>query len=469
MTKRHNERSTGRRRLSYPTRLTLATTLSALLMGTSGPSLVMAADSPVANPDLLQQQIEAMQEQITALQAQLEALKSRIHDGNADADADADARALPPEEQVSVAVEERDSPDVVTDTMADTGIALGGAVRFQYSREGYAADNRRRNGDADFDIFRLDLKGRLGGISLDAQWRWFQYMSAMQHAWLAYDVTPQAQMQVGLVRIPFGNQPYNSHSYFFSSNYYLGLEDTHAMGVEYVRDSGRWNVQLAFLKNDGMGGVDGYVADRTASYSYNVVGVRDPGEGIYDDPAHPAAVVDTLAARVARTARLGNVEMDAGISLLRGSVNDAHARLGHHSALAVHAAFDWGRWNLQAQASRYGYAVGDADILAVGAYGFYDSIAARADSYTVNLAYHLPLEWGPITGMDLYNDHSRVEHKSGGLPATRMNVLGAGFSAGALYTYLDYVIARNQPFIGGSMAGAGTTEHRLNVNFGFYF
>jgi hypothetical protein len=38
-----------------------------------------------------------------------------------------------------------------------------------------------------------------------------------------------------------------------------------------------------------------------------------------------------------------------------------------------------------------------------------------------------------------------------------------------LFTCFDYVTARNQPFIGGSMVGNGEVEHRFKINFGYYF
>ncbi|MBW9263598.1 MAG: hypothetical protein K1564_18695 [Candidatus Thiodiazotropha sp. (ex. Lucinisca nassula)] len=34
----------------------------------------------------------------------------------------------------------------------------------------------------DFDIFRLNLDGQMGGVLLSAEWRWFQYMNAVHHA-----------------------------------------------------------------------------------------------------------------------------------------------------------------------------------------------------------------------------------------------------------------------------------------------
>src|SRR5699024_9732379 len=247
----------------------------------------------------------------------------------------------------------------------------------------YDEDNVRRVGDQDFDIFRLDLHGKVHGIILDAQWRWFQYMSAIQHAWVGYDLDDENQLQIGLTRIPFGNQPYNSHNYFFSSNYYLGLEDTQAMGAEYVYDGDAWNVQLAFFKNDGTGGVDGG-GSRIDSYSYNVLGVRGPDEGNYDEPLHPAGAVDTLAARVARTwTPSEDVSVEVGASALHGGLDGPTSRIGHYSAYALHTNIDYGRWNFQAQVLHYGYETDrNARRLAVGAYAFYDSIAARADRYT---------------------------------------------------------------------------------------
>lgn len=351
------------------------------------------------------------------------------------------------------------------------GIHIGGAMRFQYSYEDYNHGNRRRIGDTDFDIFRLNMHGKVDHIELQAEWRWFQYMSAIKYAWLGYDFGKHSQVQAGITRIPFGNQPYNSHNYFFSSNYYLGLEDTYHAGVEYVFSGSPWNVQLAFFKNDAMVGVDGYVNNRTDSYSYNVLGVRAPGEGIYDTPQQPAGSADTAAARVAYTLHPDdNLSLELGASALHGGLEGASARIGHYDAYALHLNVNYLQWNVQAQASHYDYHTGSgATRLAVGAYHFYDTIAARADSYTFNVKYHQPVQWGPIHSLDFYNDYSMVTHKSGMLPSTFMNVLGVGVSAGDLYTYFDYVMGRNQPFIGGSMAGDGGVERRFNINFGFYF
>jgi len=351
------------------------------------------------------------------------------------------------------------------------GIKLGGAVRFQYSNENYSTGNHHRTGDVDFDVFRLDLNGTVKGVELSAQYRFFQYMNTVQHAWIGYKFSPASEGRLGLTKLPFGVQPYDSHNFFFSSNYYLGLEDSYAMGTKYIFSSDPWNVQLAFFKNDSMGGVDGYVGNRSDSYTYNVVGFRSPGEGIYANPANPIGTANTAAARVAYTFKPGSdTSIEVGASGLHGSLESSVKSVGHYGAYALHMNANHGPWNLQLQALRYDYAVdGGAARMAVGAYHFYDSIAASANSYTGNVAYKQPVSWGPISTLTFYNDYSLVNHKSGGLQHTWMNVSGVSVAAGDLYTYFDFVTARNQPFIGGSMAGNGNVEHRFNINVGYYF
>lgn len=456
---------------------TLATTCLAL------PHSAFAATSPSADDTqaiatqlkAMQAEIDAPKTQNTALQSRLDALAAKQPaakpaPSKAVAETTVASDAAPSQTAAQPAKPAAARWDTSTTHTKDTGITLGGAVRVQYTTGSYDHAVNHRRGDMQFDIFRLDLHGKVHGILLDAQWRWFTYMSAVHRAWIGYDLSPQSPLQVGLTRIPFGNQPFDSHSYFFSSNYYLGLEDTYGFGAQYIHQTEHWNVQAAFFKNDATGSV-GASTDRTNSYSYDVVGVRQPGEAIGAAPSQPAGAVDTAALRVARIFDLGDeTQVTLGVSGMYGGIASPTRRLGRHQAYALSADVKHGRWNFQAQAAHYAYDTRDhATALAVGTYAFYDTIAARANTYTANVAYHLPIARGPFTGMDFYNDYSLVADKSGGPPDTFMDVLGMGLSAGDLYTYFDFVTGRNQPFIGGSMAGDGQIEHRLNINLGFYF
>ncbi len=343
---------------------------------------------------------------------------------------------------------------------SDDGIQIGGAVRFQYTNQGYDTGNVHREGDVAFDTFRLNLDGEVGDVILSAEWRWYSYMTTLHHAWVGYDFDENNQLQIGLTRIPFGNQAYNSHSFFFSSNYYLGLEDTYAFGVEHIFDNGTWNVQTAFFKNRARG-----VGGGPDNYSFDLV---------KDGAGNTAGTTNTGALRVARTFKPSNdIAIEVGASGLYGALNNGHHRIGHYGAYALHTDMQFGQLNVQAQATHYDYRFNNgADLMYLGAYATTYATPTSGHTYTFNVSWHQPVNWGPITSLDIYNDYSLITHKPGNAADTYMNDTGVGVSAGGVYAYIDYINARNQPFIGGNMAGLGTTEeveHRFNLNIGYYF
>jgi hypothetical protein len=166
---------------------------------------------------------------------------------------------------------------------------------------------------------------------------------------------------------------------------------------------------------------------------------------------------------------------ELGVSALAGGLHNGTSRAGSYNAWALHLNSHYQRWNLQLQHGEYRYNLDDMagnaiDQMAVGAYAFYDSIAAKAKTSTINLAYSLPIEWGPVTGLQFYNNYGLVYDKSDNSRDTMMNVTGFSVAAGGLFTYFDLVHARNQPFVGGSAAGdSSETERRFNINIGYYF
>ncbi len=416
---------------------------------------------------------KAMQQEIDALKIRVEKLENLLQQAlqNKIETAQAGQKQQAPQ-QVAAADKKEAQKEAEEEKSPPEGITVGGAVRFQYSYERYNEGNRERGGDLDFDIFRIDLNGKVKDITLSAQWRWYQYMNAVHHAWFGYDFNASNSVKLGITKVPFGILPFDSHSFFFSSNFYLGLEDDYDAGVNYHFKQGPWDLRLAYYQNDELGGVDGYVDNRSNRYSYDIVGYRVAGEGIYADPSKQLGEHATLNGRMAYTFGPGdpwNIEL--GLSGRYGQLVDSDSNAGDYNAYAAHLVANYGRWNLQLEAASYEYNVdAGADLMVVGAYAFYDTIPAKADTYTANLAYSLPVDWGPISKLTFYNDYSLVTNKSADLPDTWMNDTGILITAGDVYTYVDFVTARNQPFIGGSMAGdSDSTEHRVNINFGYYF
>lgn len=402
-----------------------------------------------------------IKQQLAALKAQIAALEQRLAE-----------QEVASKKTTTLLVQQQTEAVSKQETNDSDGIKLGGAIRTNYSHTSYSDGNKNRGGDFDFDIFRLNLNGSIGDVLLNAEIRFFDYMTAVKYAYVGYQLNEDWQVQAGITQVPFGNWPYNSHNYFFSTNYYLGLEDDHDLGLLFKRQlADNWQLDLGFFKNDELGGVDGYVSSRADRYSYDVVGYRLGDDGIYDDPAQPVGEYNTFAGRFAyQFEHSSDFTTELGLSALAGGLHNGNSRAGSYNAWALHLNSHYQRWNLQLQHGEYHYDIDDVERMAVGAYAFYDSIAAKAKTSTVNLAYSLPVEWGPVTGLQFYNNYGLVYDKSDNSRDTMMNVTGFSVAAGGLFTYFDLVHARNQPFVGGSAAGdSGETERRFNINIGYYF
>ncbi len=436
-----------------------------LCMGSAAVAAAPLQDSTQEELQQLMQQLEALQEKVKALEAKVAEQQQPVLE----------------EKEVKIVRESVQNETLVTRVEAleerveenkNAPIQIGGAVRVQYVWEDYNEGQRDRGGDFDFDLLRIDYRGEIGDVILSAQYRWFQYMDVVQQAWVGYNFTDEWQGQVGVTTVPFGNTPYNSNSYFFSSNFYVGLEDDHDMGIKMLYRTDDWDFDFAFFKSDEMGGADGYVSSKSDRYAYDPVGVRLSGEGIYDDPIALAAESNSWAFRGARKFSLGaESSAELGASLQFGDMNNGVDNIGDRYAWAVHGLYSFDRWAFKGQITQYNY---DLDLveegIIVGAYAFYDTIPSKANLYTASAAYSLPVQWGPVTNLTFYNDFSLMTNKRFYTEDTLMNVLGMAVSAGGLYTYFDIVTARNQPFIGGSMIGESKdTSTRFNVNIGYYF
>ena len=233
----------------------------------------VTSTSYAADLDTLQAQLKQLKQQMQLLENQLVEEKSKQQQINKQHEQQVAEISKKADTQV-VAVAEPEKKD--------EGIKIGGAIRANYSINSYDDDNEDRGGDFDFDIFRLNVSGEINDISLNGEIRFYDYMTVVKYAYLGYEFTDGWEGQAGITNVPFGNGPYNSHSYFFSTNYYVGLEDDFDLGVVVKRKlKDNWKLDLGFFKNDELGGVDGSASDKSHRYSYDIVGTRAPDEGTF--------------------------------------------------------------------------------------------------------------------------------------------------------------------------------------------
>ena len=355
------------------------------------------------------------------------------------------------------------------------GIHIGGALRVNYSYLDWDEGDHDRGGDFTFDTFRLNLDGELGNVLLSAEYRFYpEYgFHTIHHGWMGYNFTDNLQAQLGVSRVPFGILPYASHSYWFSGAYYVGLEDDYDLGLKTIYTHGPWNLQLAFYKNAELGD-----ASNAKRYSVDVNSSADGGyAGAFADGNEETNQVN---ARVAYTFDHGDFgSTEVGLSGEWGQLYNTNTKdTGDHWAGCVHLNGNYGRWNVQLEGIEYGYnpedpATADDDIITMGAYSYSWGVPAKAMIGNANVAYGLPVHWGPISKLTFYTDNTVIEPDQDRFPTIWQNVVGMLVAAGPVYTYVDLISGKNMIFMGGDMVGGSGASSgrntRLNINFGYYF
>lgn len=418
-----------------------------------------------ASAEKIMQELEALKQRVESLQGELEKERAR-NDQIEQKQAEQAEKVAKAEEKA-----EASKPD----------INVGGAVRFNYTVADNDSAGKERGGDLAFDTFRLNFDGEINDVILSAEWRWYEYMSVIHHAWVGYEFTDDLMARAGIFQVPFGVLPYNSHNFYFSSLYYVGLEDNYDFGVGTTYTPGDWRFDLALLKNDERGGSspESYSAN-TIAYGYTN-GAGDTvdysadldGDGVRDG-ATDTQSVNTLAGRAEYTYDVTDkLTLKPGASVKYGQLDGGANGNGDgdYYAAAAHLIADYDRWNLQLQYTDWEYDLDDprADFMNFGYYNAAFTGPLSAKAITANLAYTLPVEWGPVSSLTFYNDYSLIYDKNNDYEDTYMNVTGMAVSAGGLYTYFDIINGRNQPFVGGSMTGDGEANTIFNINVGYYF
>jgi hypothetical protein len=363
-----------------------------------------------------------------------------------------------------------------TSAAPETRLEIGGALRFNIRRESWTRDQ-----GFDFDTFRLNADGSHGPIRFSAEYRFYAGYHMLHHGWVGYGVSDALQLQAGVHKVPFGALPYASHNWFFQLPYYVGLEDDYDAGLKAVYASGPWGLQAAYYMNDEGAFTGSSVA--SARYSYDVVPTT-PEELGYAGLAGTRSntEVNQLNGRVTYRLSFGATGgAELGLSGQGGQLhNGATDGFGSHWAAGVHIDADYGRWNVIAEALRYGLSPDAAGALSpfvvMGAYDAPYKVARDASLYLLGVAYEVPVGPGPVTSVLLYDDFTYMTKRAPGYADTRQNVLGAAVSAGPLYIYADIASGWNHPWLGpdyGSALAEGTPsagwDTRFNLNLGYYF
>ncbi len=359
-----------------------------------------------------------------------------------------------------IPVQAQDSPEV----------DIGGALRFNYNLSSWKPEQKNRGGDFGYDMFRINAVAAYQGIYVNAEYRHYSEAfggGMLKQGWFGYKFNETEELQVGLTQVPFGIQQYNSHNWFFNLGYYMGLEDDHDMGIKYMNLGEKWEYQVAYFKNAEELRFGDASAVSASRYSYDVAG--------NNKEVHQGNVKlmykwgDSLQSRLGASAQYG------------GLYNINTKKTGDHYGLALHYEADYKLWNLKTEAMIVSHNPENEEgvseeIITMAAYGAPYEVAADFNLYTLAIARNVPVNWGPVSNLQFYNDFGYMQKKENSFEDSFMNVTGVLVTAGNLYTYIDYAAGYNHSWLGGNFVddfAAGNPdakwEARFNINFGYYF
>lgn len=358
---------------------------------------------------------------------------------------------------------------------------LGGLVRFSYNNSSWKNAQQKRGGDLGNDCVGIKAKADYGSLFLDAEYRFYSSASGgdfLKYGFMGYRFNEESTLRLGVVPVPFGNSGVNSNSFFYSVNYFIGLEDDYDAGISYSKEIDRWLFDVAFMKNAEDLSMSDLGDLNYSRFGYDVSSFSDAeGNLVYRNKE-----TNHFNARAIYTLECANSTHELGGSFLVGQLlNLDTQKMGSRMAWAAHYNGTAGRFNLKAEVAAYNYSAKnptgqDADVIAMAAFGAPYLVASEGVNYTIGLSYCLPVESKLFDSFTFYNDFGVMDKKVSSFENSLMNVTGVLISAGPIYTYVDYALGKNQPWLGPQWSHAlaqgdtdATWHARFNVNIGFYF
>ncbi|SHF23789.1 hypothetical protein SAMN05444274_104134 [Mariniphaga anaerophila] len=378
------------------------------------------------------------------------------------------------------------------------GFKIGGAVRYNVLSTNYENSVGKLSPQITWDTWRLNVDGSMSGIDLSFEYRFYPTYGThfIHHGYLGYAFSDNVYMKLGVSQVPFGITKYASHSWWFQGAYYVGLEDDYDMGIKFdLTPAENIELSLAYYRQaepEGpkFGGDVTFGNAGPGRYSYDIV----PGNGAFvnsnGEAEMAAASLRELNQVNARLAWHFHKNWEMGVSAQVGGIyNSVLDDSETSTAFAGHLVGDFGRFNLKTEIIHYNYRAKsddgrDLDVVQMGAYGYeYFSgdgytggVAAKANIYVAGIAYTIPVEWGPVSSIQPYVDYTLIDKAVDSFADTQHLVPGFLISAGPVYTYVDYAMGKNQPWLTSSFGkglGSGVEDAdwntRFNINVGYYF
>ena len=361
------------------------------------------------------------------------------------------------------------------DANADSGkLTISGYVRGNYQDKDYgeaASDQKIR-----FDAAQLKLDYEREELFGHAEYRCYQYdtlcdFSTLVDAYVGYRINETDQLVAGVQAIPFGPGRFWNNSLYGSINTTAGLEDVHNLGLNYHFElPSATKFDLGYFAIDG-GNYVGTTQD-SGRYSANYVSSNNVANSELQEK-------NMWVGRITQDLPLGvdGLSTQVGGSYWSSDIeNKTTSKTGRRNAWSLFGKINYGNLGLTLTGGKNDVTNKDTFNAQASLMGSYDSeyyVGNKATYYTADLGYAFK-EVKHIGNITPYFMYSQYDKDQAGSKDSIRNILGVSIEHKKLALTAEYIMSKNDPFIGGnqnSLAMGDDNEWNklLNLTLFYYF
>ena len=356
-----------------------------------------------------------------------------------------------------------------------THFTLGGALWMRSAFQDWQQDNNANQRGFYFDQFRLSVTGEHGisnesKLTFSAQARWWSYQFALHHMWFGLEIDENHEIRYGITQSPFGAMPSISSSFWYSLNYYLGLEADHDAGLHYIFNKNGFDLQFAFYRNEEYN-------DPTATNRWAPDLITSGDQQNFERNQFNLRVAYTLDHGSDNSTEFG---LSGEIGQIKNQLVDDD---GDRWAAAFHYVGYYNNWNFYAQGTRYEFNVNnptgvDDNTVLMGFFSDQRLVAAKATTFVGGVRRLWDIDWWLFDKFNAYIEYSHVWKDENTFSDSKLFNPGAVLQAGPFYLWFDFMAAQNAWWFNDSQAnsglGAGSInpddwEFRYNFSIQWYF
>lgn len=336
------------------------------------------------------------------------------------------------------------------DINSDQGvITLSGALRANYqdTNYDYATDDRKIKFDV--AIFRADYNSpKWFGY---AEYRCYQYekfcdFSTLVSSYAGYRINEKNTVTAGLQEIPFGPSRFWDSSFYAGINSTMGLQDVLNLGLNYHTElPSNTKIDLAYFATDG-GKYHGKNRN-AARYTANLISTSDPNKTDLNEK-------NMLLARVIQDFHIqnnNNLKISIGASYWFSEIENKRTQQdGERKAWSLFALANYQNFSTSLTGGKINIDNGShLNYSTLGSFESEYNIANDGYFYTLDSRYTFKdvYENLNITPYLVFSGFNKSEQS---FQNSQRNIAGISFNYKNISLYTEYVISKNDVFIGGN-------------------